>query len=112
MLKLVRIDFPLLDKPGKVKNRPAVCLTKPIGRYNLVIVAPLSSKTSEILDTGITLVQTAHAFAMTGLSTTSVIQLHKLMCISEKRLQGEIGTLSAEWEDEVREKLRRLFALK
>ena len=111
MLKIVRVDFPLLDKPGKVKNRPAVCLTSPIGRYRQVVVAPITSKVGEITTTNITLDLAQRTFGATGLAKTSVIQLHKLISIGEKRLQGQVGILSTEWEQEVKEKLRQLFTL-
>jgi len=111
MLKIVRVDFPLLDKPGKAKNRPAVCLTGPTGRYRQVIVAPITSKLGELAATDVTLDQGQSTFEATGLSKTSVIQLHKLVSIGEKRLQGQVGTLSANWEKEVKGKLKLLFAL-
>ncbi len=111
MLKIVRVDFPLLDKPGKVKNRPAVCLTGPIGRYKQVVVAPITSKVGEIAATNVTLDQAQRMFGATGLSKASVIQLHKLISIGEKRLQGQVGILSTEWEKEVKDKLRQLFTL-
>jgi hypothetical protein len=49
------VDFPLLDIPGKVKNRPALCSTPPIGKYHQVIVAPITSKTNAAATTDVVL---------------------------------------------------------
>ena len=111
MLKIVRIDFPLQDKPGKVKNRPALCLTEPIGKYRHVIVAPITSKTDRPVPTDVLLDQIEADFSSTGLSKTSVIQLHKLVSLGENRLLGEVGSLSAAHDEAVHTKLRELFKL-
>jgi mRNA-degrading endonuclease toxin of MazEF toxin-antitoxin module len=111
MLKIVRVDFPLLDKPGKVKNRPVVCITYPIGRYKQVIVAPITSKTTDSVATDVIIDQTHAGFGTTGLSKTSRIQLHKLVSIGEKRLQGQLGVLPQPYDAEMKAKLRQLFTL-
>jgi len=111
MLKIVRVDFPLLDTPGKVKNRPALCLTPPIGTYNQVIVAPITSKTATLVPSDVVLDVSDAQFSQTGLSKTSAIQLHKLVSLGENRLQGEVGTISDACDEAVRSKLRALFQL-
>ena len=111
MLKIVRVDFPLLDKPGKVKNRPALCLTPPIGRYSQVIVAPITSKTGTLVTSDVVLDVSDAQFSATGLSKTSAIQLHKMVSLGQKRLQGEVGILSDACDEEVRSKLRAMFQI-
>ena len=111
MLKIVRVDFPLLDKPGKVKNRPALCLTPPSGKYNLVIIAPITSKVAASIANDVVLDVSDAQFTSTGLSKSSVIQLHKMVSVAEKRLQGEVGSLTPLLDDAVRNKLRALFQL-
>ncbi len=111
MLKIVRVDFPLLDKPGKVKSRPALCLTEPIGKYKHVIVAPITSKMDRLVSSDVVLDPTDAQFSNTGLSKMSAIQLHKMVSLGETRLQGEVGILSDSCDDEVRSKLKELFQL-
>src|SRR6266508_4018838 len=87
MLKIVRVDFPLLDKPGKVKSRPALCLTEPIGKYKHVIVAPITSKTDRLVSSDVVLDPTDSHSSTTALSKMSAIQLHKMVSLGETRLQ-------------------------
>ncbi|MCD4840474.1 MAG: hypothetical protein K8R08_00465 [Methanosarcinales archaeon] len=50
-------------------------------------------------------------FAMTGLLVTSTLQLHRLMTVTTALIRRELGELSPKMQDEVANKLRKLFGL-
>ena len=109
--KVVLVPFPF-DDFSTFKVRPAVCLTDSIGPHRHVILAFVSSRipvnpleTDVILDSGQT------DFAETGLHVSSTLQLHRLMTITTKLIRRELGELSPQMQDEVADRLRRLFAL-
>jgi mRNA-degrading endonuclease toxin of MazEF toxin-antitoxin module len=111
MLKIVIADFPYIDDLDEYRKRPAVCLTKPIGKYNIVVVAFITTNTKEGLPTDIIVDAKDAAFPATKLHTTSCIKVNKLVSVPLAKLQGEIGALPPKWEKEVRDKLRLLFNL-
>ena len=111
MRKLVSVRFPYLDVPQQTKVRPALCLTKPLGKHQIVIIAFITTQHEDILPTDVVLDTVDEAFVQTGLKRPSVIRLHKLTSVTVESIQGEIGTLSASWEQEVQKKLTLLFNL-
>jgi mRNA interferase MazF len=109
--KIFLVPFPF-DDLSATKLRPAVCLTEPIGANRHIIVAFITS--TEILDllpTDIALPANHPDFAATGLRVNSVLRLHRLMTISTKIIQRELGRLSPTLEQEVAGKLGVLFNL-
>lgn len=107
MLKILSVNFPFLDKPSKTKARPALALTKPLGKYKVVIVAFITSQLDDEFLTDVKLEDTL----MSGLTKPSRIVLHKLYSAEPEQILGELGTLSDKQEQEVKEKLRTLFSL-
>jgi mRNA interferase MazF len=111
MLKIVIADFPYIDDLDKYRTRPAVCLTKPVGKYDIVVLAFVTTNIHEILPTDVLLDAADSEFAQTHLHTTSCIKLNKLVSVPLGKLQGEIGVVPKKWEPQVKEKLRLLFAI-
>lgn len=111
MLSILRVDFPYIEDPSQSKIRPALCLTKPIGAYELIVTCYITSRKRAVGDTEI-FIDTSHPeFNNTGLAFSSVIQLHKLISISLKTssVKGEIGILPKDVSQEVSMKLRNMF---
>jgi mRNA-degrading endonuclease toxin of MazEF toxin-antitoxin module len=111
MRRIIYVNFPFLDNRQKAKPRPALCLTNPIGRYKVMVVAFISTKCDEVLTTDITLDTMDSAFRNTGLKRLSFIRVHKLYSVVTDEVVGELGVLPVKWEKEVKAKLRQLFNL-
>lgn len=110
--KVVLLPFPF-DDLSATKVRPAICLTDPVGPYEHVILAFITSRVPEVLlDTDVLLSTERPGYAETGLRLTSVLRLHRLMTVATSLIRRELGVLSLEMQTEVDEKLRRLFDLK
>jgi mRNA interferase MazF len=100
--KIVLVPFPY-DDFSRSKVRPALCLTDPIGPYERVIVAFITSNMkSPILASDLPL-------SGFGLDRSSRIRLHRLMTISRARIQREIGFISPELLSSARVKLACLL---
>ena len=109
--KVVLVTFPF-DDLRATKVRPAVCLTDPIGTYRHVVLAFISSRTpADLLETDLILNSGQADFAMTGLRVTSTLRLHRLMTVTTALIRRELGGLSPRMQDEVANRLRRLFGL-
>lgn len=107
--KVVLLPFPF-DDLSTTKVRPAVCLTDPIGSYEHVVLAFITSRTPEaLLDTDVMLSPERPGYEETGLRLPSVLRLHRLMTVSMSLIRRELGVLSPEMQTEVDEKLRGLF---
>ncbi|MGH7975168.1 MAG: type II toxin-antitoxin system PemK/MazF family toxin [Limisphaerales bacterium] len=110
--KVVLVPFPF-DDLSATKLRPAVCLTGPIGANRHVVMAFITStEISDLLSTDIALPTNHPDFRATGLRVNSVLRLHRLITLSTKIIQRELGELSPNLEIEVAEKLSLLFSLK
>jgi len=108
----VLVPFPF-DDLSATKLRPAVCLTEPIGVNRHVILAFITSREiSDLLPTDIALPTNHPGFSATGLRVNSVLRLHRLITVSTKIIQRELGRLSSNLEHEAAEKLSLLFSLK
>ena len=109
--KIVLVPFPF-DDLSTSKVRPAVCLTDPVGPHRHVIMAFISSRMSiDQLETDMILNSRHTDFAMTGLLVTSTLQLHRLMTVTTALIRRELGELPPQMQDEVANKLRKLFGL-
>jgi mRNA interferase MazF len=107
--KVVLVPFPF-DDLSTTKVRPAVCLTGPIGTHRHVIMAFITSRTpADLLETDLILNSGQADFAMTGLRVTSTLRLHRLMTVTTVLIRRELGELSPRMQDEVANRLRRLF---
>ena len=109
--KVVLVPFPF-DDLSSTKVRPAICLTEPVGTHRHVVIAFITSQIpSELLDTDIVLDINRTDFASTGLRVTSALRLHRLITVSTSIIRRHLGTLSADLQQEVDQKLERLFGL-
>ncbi len=109
MLKLVKIKYPFVEQPSIFKERPALLLTKPFGKYNLVIVAFITSQITEILPTDVLIKLSHREFAKTGLAKDSVIKIHKLNSIEPKHILGIMGELPQDLDLEFKRKFKIIF---
>ena len=109
--KIVLVPFPF-DNLQRAKVRPAVCLTDPIGPHRHVVLAFITSRIpSDLTETDIIIDSNDPDFKSTGLKVTSVIRLHRLMTVSTSLILRELGELPPSKQEEVDDKLRRLFGL-
>jgi mRNA interferase MazF len=105
------VPFPF-DDLTQNKVRPAVCLTDPIGPHRHVIVAFITSRvTLNLLASDLLIESGGQEFAATGLRTTSVLRLHRLITLSTAIIDRELGYLPKLLEQEVESRLRDLFGL-
>jgi mRNA interferase MazF len=94
--KVVLVPFPF-DDLSATKVRPAVCLTEPLGAHRHVILAFISSQMPTDLLPSDLILDTGHAdYARTGLRTSSVLRLHRVMTVATSLIQRELGELSAD----------------
>jgi mRNA interferase MazF len=109
--RVVLVPFPF-DDLSSTKLRPAVCLTDPIGSYEHVVVAFISSRIpTDLMETDLLLDSSQDDFRMTGLRISSVLRLHRLMTLTTALFQRELGSLPSRMQEEVDLRLRRLFGL-
>jgi mRNA interferase MazF len=109
--KIVLVPFPF-DDLSTSKVRPAVCLTDPVGPHRHVIMAFISSRMSiDQLETDMILNSAHSDFAMTGLLMTSTLRLHRLMTVTTALIRRELGELTPQMQDEVANKLQKLFCI-
>lgn len=110
--KIVLVPFPFDDLAAS-KVRPAVCLTNTIGPHKHIIVSFISSRIHpDLLETDLILDSKHNDFAKTGLRVSSTLRLHRLMTVSTSLFQRELGELPKSIQEEVDNRLRRLFNLK
>ncbi len=110
--KVVLLPFPF-DDLSATKVRPAVCLTEPVGLYEHIVLAFITSRTPEkLLETDVVLSSERSGYGQTGSRLPSVLRLHRLMTVATSLIRRELGVLSPDMQTEVDEKLRRLFDLK
>lgn len=103
--KVVLVPFPF-DDLSAIKVRPAVCLTNPIGPYDHIILAFITSKIpTDLLETDIVLDTTHPDFAASGLHQPSTIRLDSLMTVRKSVIRRELGELSSETQAQIAEKL-------
>jgi mRNA interferase MazF len=109
--KIVLVPFPF-DDLDSTKVRPALCLTEPIGFYQHVILAFISSRLpDELLDSDLVIDSNDKDFGNTGLRVTSVLRLHRLMTATTLLIVRELGELSSVMQKRVSGKLKELFEL-
>ena len=109
--KVVLLPFPF-DDLSATKVRPAVCLTEPIGPYEHVVLAFITSRIPDrLLDTDVVLDTEREGYRETGLRVASVLRLYRLMTVATPLIQRELGVLPPGVWNEVEEKLRTLFEI-
>ena len=105
--KIVLIHFPFTDLSA-AKLRPALVIHE---SDKDVVVAFISSKvTKYILDSDLLIPSTHPSFSGTGLKVASVIKFDKVATIAKDLIEGEIGTIDRQLEEECNSKLSRIFS--
>ena len=108
---VVLVPFPF-DDLSATKVRPAVCLSDAVGPHRHVILAFISSRVpTQLIESDFVLDQADPQAVGTGLKVRSVLRLHRLMTVSESLIRRELGRLPASLQQEVDDRLRRLFGL-
>jgi mRNA interferase MazF len=87
-------------------------LTEAIGPHHHVVLAFITSQIPEqLLETDLVLDAAQADFTYTGLHVSSTLQLHRLMTATTALIRRELGVLSPSMQNQVRERLRKLFGL-
>ena len=107
--KVVLLPFPF-DDLSATKVRPAICLTNPIGRYNHIILALITSQIpTDLLETDIILNISHPDFRSSGLHKSSTIRLDHLMTVRKSLIQRELGAVSSDTQDQIAQILCKQF---
>ena len=112
MYQIVKCLFPFADDFDKGKPRPALTISDSFGKYNHTILAYITTDLKDRLDTDILLDGAKPYFTKTGLRSSSVIKLHRLITITPSQIDGIIGSLPNEFIPELKKKLIKVFELK
>lgn len=107
--KVVLIPFPF-DDLSATKVRPAICLTNPIGKYNHIILALITSQIpTDLLETDIVLNTSHPDFRTSGLRKPSTIRLDHLMTVRKSLIRRELGALSSDTQNHIAQILCKQF---
>ncbi|PZX48431.1 type II toxin-antitoxin system PemK/MazF family toxin [Algoriphagus chordae] len=110
--KIVLVPFPFDDFSLR-KVRPALCLSDPIGKFEHIVVAFISSKAPEILEESDILIDPQEDYwAGTGLLVASVLRLHKIVSIPLSLIMRELGSFPLIMDKLLAEKIKSIFQLK
>jgi len=109
--RVILVPFPFDDLTG-TKVRPAVCLTGAFGVHRHVVLAFITSVVPPTLEpTDLLLDPGSPDFAHTGLRVRSALRLHRMVTVSARIIQRQLGVLTPNLEVQVQQRLRTLFAL-
>lgn len=109
--QIVLLPFPFADF-SDYKLRPVLCLTDSSLPYDQVVIAAISSKTSDnLVDTDILIEERESWFSKTGLKKTSVLKAHKLLTVEKSYIKRELGVLPNVVLKGIYAKLHNLFSL-
>lgn len=107
--KILFAPFPFGDINAK-KFRPVLCLSEPLGRYEELILAYITSNTFQnVLESDFLIEETDSGFQKTGLKVSSSIKLHKLFTLPKNMILGQLGELSVLQIKKIEEKIHYLF---
>ena len=91
--KIVLIQFPF-DDLSSSKVRPAYCLTAPIGIYQHIIFALITSRITNNVETDLILKSEHPDFILSGLRRPSALRLEHLITLRQSMVRRELGVLS------------------
>ena len=112
MYELISVTFPFANDVKKGKPRPGFVISSQFGKHQQVIVAYVTTRFDEVLETDIILNPTKSYFPSTGLVKKSLIKLHRLTTFQPNALKEGQGKLPDELIPELKEKLMKVFQLK
>ncbi len=111
MYELVSLTFPFADDADKGKPRPGFVISPPFGTHQQVIVAYVTARLDEQLETDILLDPHESYFPSTGLVQKSLIKLHRLGTFQPTALKEGQGSLPDKLIPELKKKLMKVFRL-
>ena len=109
--KIILIDFAFAESNNS-KLRPALTLTKPSKQFGDLIVAAI---TSNILrkpqPRDVRIEKDDQDFVKTGLKTSSIIRLNKLVTIHVSRVKNELGVLPQKYHMNIHKGIKAVLSL-
>jgi len=109
--KIILIDFTFAESDSS-KLRPALTLTKPSKKYGDLIVAAITSNMLRKPQPGdIKIEKNEKDFVQTGLKTSSIIRLSKLVTIHVSRVKNELGVLPKKYHLDIHKGIKKVFSL-
>ena len=111
MYELVSVVFPFADDISKGKSRPGFVISPPQGIHNQVIVAYVTTKLDERLETDMLFDPGKNNFSQTGLKQKSLLKLHRLGTFQPQALKTGQGALPKKCIPELKKKLKKVFQL-
>ncbi len=107
MYRLALAKFPFTEKK-KSKKRPVLVLTtKTLGIFDVVIIAYITSKKGEGVDSEVLIRKTPN----NKLKHDSITKLHKLTNVLSSEVTDDFGEISLVEEKEIKTKLRKMLGL-
>lgn len=108
---IVLAAYPFDDLSG-VKVRPALCLTNPVGVLRHIVLAYITSNVPNRMEpSDLLLLPGSPEFRSTGLRLKSAIRLHRLLTVTTASIQRRLGTLNADGQLQIEQKLRAFLEL-
>ena len=111
MYQIVKFVFPFTDDFKKGKPRPAVVISPSFGKHKQTILAFITTDLKERLDTDIFIGDRLSYFSQTGLRSSSVLKLHRLITTDPSQIGDVIGILPEQLIPQVKKKLIKIFQL-
>lgn len=111
MYQVVKFLFPFADNFDKAKPRPSLVISPSFSKHNHTILAYITTDLKDKLDTDIFIASTQPSFIETGLRSSSLIKLHRLITVTPSQIGEVIGVLPNEVIPELNKKLIKVFRL-
>lgn len=112
MYQIVKFLFPFADDFDKGKPRPSLIISSSFGKYYHTILAYITTDPKDKLDTDILIDATKSYFIKTGLRSSSVLKLHRLITVTPSQIGEVIGDFPDELIPQLKKKLMKVFQLK
>lgn len=110
--KIVLVPFPFEDFSTR-KVRPALCLSEPIGKFEHVIVAFISSKISDQLEESeFEIKPEEEEWQQTGLIVPSVLKLHKMVSLPQNLILRELGNFPKSKMESLEKGIKMIFKIR
>ena len=110
--KVVLVPFPFEDFSTR-KVRPALCLSEPIGKFDHIIVAFISSKISNQLEaTELEINPAEWEWQKTGLIVPSVLKLHKMVSLPKTLILRELGYFPDSKMENLENRIKMIFKIR
>lgn len=108
---IVLVPFPFDDfKTSKV--RPALCLTRPFGNYNHVVIAFISSSLKNYDESSdILLKRNEKLIEGTGLITDSILKTNRIVTVPSDLIRRKLGNANPLLIQAIKKSLKKIFEL-